>query len=525
MKLSAFLSNLIIHFLLAPALIGTTYLYLYPLFQGCGFPEPRSQTPEPATCQAPSSPQSLLTALQAPFQSREGSKAPFRLLALADPQLEGDTSLPPHEDETPFPSLVRLRHEIAEHGFSRVPHAVRVETSRFWTEDISNAIRTYRKKLDLWGNDLYLAHVYRSVRWWADPTHVAVLGDLLGSQWIGDEEFTSRSGRFWGRVFKGGQKIEFGDISGGGSEVMGEAKWKRKIMALAGNHDIGYAGDVDDARIGRFEEAFGSVNYEATFRLNETAGEDVPELRILVLNSMILDEPAKDTRLLDDTREYLNRKLYFELPAPETSTVLLTHIPLYKEAGICVDGPFFDYFDEAYGGGIKEQNHLSQAMSERILDGVIGPERDRAAVILNGHDHSGCHVYHSTQRMLDIEALMAREAGESPGDTWDATRFESAAAQATIANKSLTGVEEVTVRSMMGSYGGNAGLLSAWWDAEAKRWRFEYAHCMCGVQHIWWAVHVLDLVLVALGILWVGVSAVELVRDDGPRVSREKKTS
>lgn len=59
--------------------------------------------------------------------------------------------------------------------------------------------------MDLWGNDRYLRHVYGRTRWWAMPTHTVVLGDLLGSQWIGDGEFERRAERFWGTVLGRGR--------------------------------------------------------------------------------------------------------------------------------------------------------------------------------------------------------------------------------------------------------------------------------------------------------------------------------
>jgi hypothetical protein len=59
----------------------------------------------------------------------------------------------------------------------------------------------------------------------------------------------------------------------------------------------------------------------------------------------------------------------------------------------------------------------------------------------------------------------------------------------------------VTVRSMMGDYGGNAGLLSAWFDVDHGVWKFEYDTCALGKQHIWWAIHIVDIVAVILGIL------------------------
>jgi hypothetical protein len=49
---------------------------------------------------------------------------------------------------------------------------------------------------------------------------------------------------------------------------------------------------------------------------------------------------------------------------------------------------------------------------------------------------------------------------------------------------------------MMGDFGGNAGLLSAWFDEQAWEWRFEYATCPLGRQHLWWFVHIMDLLVV-----------------------------
>ncbi|KAK4626501.1 hypothetical protein CLAFUW4_04257 [Fulvia fulva] len=501
--------------LLAPALIGTIYLYSYPLFQQCGFPKPTETSWNPHS-----------TARSAVA----GDKAPFRLLALADPQLEGDTSLPsPHAPL--LPSIRRIREGLERNGLLSLTTSLSKEGRNLVQEDIPRAFRGYRKKLDLWGNDLYLAHVYRTVHWYTNPTHVVVLGDLLGSQWINDEEFAERSERFWHRVFKGANRVEdtIMDAIDPVVETLGADKgWKNKIIAIAGNHDIGYAGDLDKHRVERFENAYGRVNWDMRFTLpwtspnashgdNDAAHDQAPSLQLVMLNSMNLDQPAKDPDLLQDTLDYVNRKMYWELPPANTATILLTHIPLYKEEGVCTDGPFFDYFDDEVNG-VKEQNHLSYDVSDRILSGLIGMERTKSAVVLNGHDHAGCHVYHTQDKELPVLDETAQ-----PLEKWQTTRFEEA--QKERQNNDLIGVREVTVRSMMGEFGGNAGLLSAWWDEQAKEWKFDYASCTCGVQHTWWAVHVLDIVVLALGM--VGVLATVLEDSGRPQeaVSRQKKTA
>jgi hypothetical protein len=66
---------------------------------------------------------------------------------------------------------------------------------------------------------------------------------------------------------------------------------------------------------------------------------------------------------------------------------------------------------------------------------------------------------------------------------------------------------------MMGSFYGNAGFLSGWFDQEVGEWKFEYSSCMLGVQHIWWAVHVFDLIVIALGLGGVAAVIVEEISD------------
>lgn len=206
---------------------------------------------------------------------------------------------------------------------------------------------------------------------------------------------------------------------------------------------------------------------------------------------MNLDGPGLNSRLQQSTYSFLNEQVIAKSRVVEdrtAATVLLTHIPLRKEAGICADAPFFDFGQN----GIREQNTLSTSASKGILEGMYGMSsnpnaaalgRGRNGIILNGHDHVGCDVFHY------ISANTSRD-----GDDWKATRWTS---QAQLPPSS-TGIREVTVRSMMGEFDGNAGLLSAWFDEGLGEWRFEYGSCKLGVQHLWWAVHGLDLFVTAL---------------------------
>ncbi|KAI4249801.1 MAG: hypothetical protein L6R40_000590 [Gallowayella cf. fulva] len=462
--------------LLVPlSVISTVYLYSYPVFHQCAFPS------QPGT----------------------DSPAPFRLLALGDPQLEGDSSLPSLQDAL-FPNFDILRQNIAAcHSLSQCLRLARHFLDDLFAFDIPRVFQSYRKQLDLLGNDYYLGHIYRTVFRSLDPTHVTVLGDLLGSQWISDEEFDRRGWRYWNRVFKDGQRVDDEVTAGIQIGSLGQSNdWKRRIINIAGNHDIGYAGDLTTERVQRFERVFGRANWEIRFTLPQedsgTSFQNQPELRIVVLNSLNLDTPATDPDIQIETYQFINSVISASRPVEDqtVATILLTHLPLHKEAGVCVDGPLFEFHNEEDGGGLKEQNHLSYNAGKGILEGIYGMSGNpnaphqglgRNGVILTGHDHEGCDIYHHLPEASDPEARI-----------WAAEKWASSGQRL---NQTIPGIREITVRSMMGQFGGNAGLLSAWFDKEIGRWHFEYSTCSLGVQHIWWAVHILDIISIGLASL------------------------
>ncbi|KAK7936100.1 hypothetical protein PG985_001595 [Apiospora marii] len=517
--------------LLVPVCVAcTVWLYLYPVFLGCAFPTPVDR-PDPSTAF-----QSTLRQHLGFAAGKETGQqhAPFRLLALGDPQLEGDTSIPNAYRDT----FSHLKDAWRHMTFQTHHHSLRWRIRQalhdmvdFYMEDIPDTFESVRKRIDLFGNDYYLAHIYRTLRWWARPTHVTVLGDLLGSQWISNDEFWRRSWRFWNRSFAGGERVpddvaahpasEY-DVTGtlGGSS--NDTVWQRRIINIAGNHDVGYAGDLTYERLSRFERAFGKAAYELRFELpvadaalnatlhdpatNPDSTRLVPELRIVVVNDMNLDTPALIGDLQDKTYSFVNDVINTASAVEFQGhfTVVLTHIPMYKRRGVCVDPPFFDFHPAEEGGGVREQYQLSADASKGFLEGMFGlhanPDapgggKGRRGVLLNGHDHEGCDTWH----------FVNQTDGQEPGDrAWDVLRWDEARAQGVPGRAGHPGLREITVRSMMAQYGGNAGLLSAWFDEETWEWRYEFANCALGTQYPWWFVHVSNLIVV-VGFLLYGV--------------------
>jgi len=361
---------------------------------------------------------------------------------------------------------------------------------------------------------------------------VTVLGDLLGSQWVTDEEYESRAWRYWRRVFAGGHRVEdaltassaeqAGPLDTMSNEEINDTGWEERIINIAGNHDIGYAGDISKARIARFEKHFGRADWDIRLSLPTVEAQKnpsiTPSLHLIVVNDLILDTPGFDPEIQSSSYEHLNSIITQRSHPVEDQTsftLLLTHVPLHKPAGTCVDAPFFDFHgsDDSNGeyrsGGLKEQNHLSDHISRSgILEGIYGMTanphaagngKGRQGLILTGHDHEGCDVWHHLPLLGTGETPAADGDDEQlRSDGWHSIPWRDANTTA-----SHTGVREITLRSMMGEYGGNAGLLSIWFDFEKDRWQYEIKMCQLGVQHIWWGIHALDCITIAVAILWL----------------------
>ena len=160
---------------------------------------------------------------------------------------------------------------------------------------------------------------------------------------------------------------------------------------------------------------------------------------------------------------------------------------------------------------------ISQEMSKQaVLHGIFGKNLDpfapaggmgRNGIILTGHDHEGCDVYHY---------------GFKNSSEWYAKRWGSKEAKEALTDEDVPGMREVTVRSMMGEFGGHAALVSAWWDAKEGKWEIEVGGCDLGVQHIWWAVHIIDFIAI-IAVLATCIAYLVEVKMDPHLVQKTRK--
>ncbi|RIA96101.1 hypothetical protein C1645_420212 [Glomus cerebriforme] len=336
-----------------------------------------------------------------------------------------------------------------------------------------------RGEIDVWGNDIYLRHIYTSFvspysLFTRKPTHTIVLGDLFSSQWIREEEFNKRVERY---------KWIFGDP---------RREYNHKFINLTGNHDIGYNWDIDQYRINRWKREFGHVNFLDWI----PSSDEKKGHRMSVINSMNVDGPASDEISRSETWSLLNILAEErEQDNYRTPLIFLTHIPIYKKEGICVDGPMTIY--DNTGSFIKEQNHLLQNSSEFILT------RLRPKFIFAGHDHEGCDVTHVVRIKENKEYLI---------NHYRTLDFEKEKNQIISGDdysengklkENIWIVREVTVRSVMGAFGGNAGLFEIKRQINkngSEEFEYNYSSCPFVINHIPWIVVVTDII-VTLG--WI----------------------
>lgn len=306
----------------------------------------------------------------------------------------------------------------------------------------------WRGRLDLWGNDYYLAHIHNTMRRFTRPSHTVILGDHMSSQWIDDVEFAQRSMRLEDRILRWGPDDQRFNITG--------------------NHDVGYAGDMTQFRINRWTQRFGPTNFLSYIETGLSA-PNAQSIRIVGLNDLHLDGPALDENLRGQTHLFLQ-----QIPQTNETTILLTHIPMHKETGLCIDGPHMSYY-EYPRVLLREQNHLSPESTKAVLEQVFNGD----GFVLSGHDHEGCHVTHLAPAV--------------PSGYWTAKKYDAAGKVSGQQDTRKT-VEEATVRSVMGQYSGNAGLLTARYDLGSSRWIFKYQGVAFVHNTVWWLVNILTLI-------------------------------
>lgn len=217
-------------------------------------------------------------------------------------------------------------------------------------------------------NDLYYRHIILNIQWYLKPEYVIVLGDLFSQQHLDDKEFAKRVERY---------NFIFEQVHG--SHFI--------LINMTGNHDIGYGFEHYRWEINRFIRTFGPTMQNLV----------VKNFTIAIIESLALDGSV-DSRYQVESLSHLKKLKGIK------NIILLTHVPLYKPKGSCVDDPTLS---RDHNGNVYQQNMLSEEISDYIIKEI------KPSIIFSGHDHEGCAYHHGNTTEITLKSIMGDFGGLS----------------------------------------------------------------------------------------------------------------
>jgi len=278
------------------------------------------------------------------------------------------------------------------------------------------------------------------------PDSTIFLGDLFdgGREWATahskspESRYQKYGDKFWQKEYRRFSKIFFDTwIKAGVAGRIGQPSRRSLLTNLPGNHDLGFASGIQEPVRNRFNAYFGDGN-----AINFIGNHTIVSLDTVSLSAK--DDPAAPQHLwlpaqgfLDDYNSILDRSQtsylrihegrhswtpyvhdavdgealqHSYLPEPAASrpsypTILLTHVPLYRDTGTPC-GPLREKypqsrdsagklvnFDErnaiSVSSGYQYQNVLSPEISKEITTKI-----GNLSFAFSGDDHDYCDVVH-----------------------------------------------------------------------------------------------------------------------------------
>lgn len=289
--------------------------------------------------------------------------------------------------------------------------------------------------------DKYLKRSYKTLQRRFDPDTVYFLGDLFdgGREWSTGGTFHHAEERWkkWGMGYWLKEYERFARIFFTSKQIAGGAAERRNkqiIASLPGNHDLGFATGVQTVVRGRFQAFFGPGDRVDVIGNHTFVGLDTVSLSAKVVQGSAPEIWTASNDFLDNVRRVKKvktelllgrapqqRKFHHSRVEPtesnllpktqadaddnddlkELPTVLLTHVPLYREPGTkCGYGrekypPADDNaeFEERnairVAGGYQYQNVLNKDLTKTIAEKVGNVD-----YAFSGDDHDYCEVTH-----------------------------------------------------------------------------------------------------------------------------------
>ncbi|KAF2118314.1 hypothetical protein BDV96DRAFT_569647 [Lophiotrema nucula] len=297
--------------------------------------------------------------------------------------------------------------------------------------------------------DLYMRRTYSRMQKILYPDTVIFLGDLFdgGREWSTrtttspEAQYRKYGDSFWLREYARFGNIFFGHWGDGGLLTRRGQEGRKIISSLPGNHDLGFGKGIQSSVRKRFEAYFGHGN-----RVDVLGNHTFVSIDSVSLSALGQENPESVKELWSPTAEFLGQVkgqkqrlvhkelrrqqgfkpdlLYFhdivessELPkaqlpqfresVAEFPTILLTHVPLYREEGTPC-GPLREHWPPtpppkgqteplekddrnaiAVRGGYQYQNVMHRDITKDIAE-KIGDLQ----YAFSGDDHDYCEVVH-----------------------------------------------------------------------------------------------------------------------------------
>lgn len=283
--------------------------------------------------------------------------------------------------------------------------------------------------------DLYLYRTHSLLQKYLQPDSTFFLGDLFdgGREW-GTEGYSSPDPRFkgygndyWMKEYKRFSRLFFDTWGLGGKGSSSSHSGRRMVAGLPGNHDIGFGNGVQMPVVHRFRSVFGesnwvdvignhtivsidSVSYSARDQENpETGGSNTGNRKTR--------EVWKETQgFLDNMKTLKQEALRQELsaltikdspstdPNSELPTILLTHVPLYREPHTPC-GPLREHWPPSSTNPLPDKDERNAIQINKgyqyqnVLTAVISNEiitkTGSVMQVYSGDDHDYCEIIHT----------------------------------------------------------------------------------------------------------------------------------
>lgn len=207
--------------------------------------------------------------------------------------------------------------------------------------------------------DLYLRRNWVYINRILDPDANLFLGDLFdgGREWedpVWEAEF-----RRWNRIFT-------------------KPAYKRTIMSLPGNHDIGYGNTIVYHALQRFSMYFGEPS----------SSVDIGNHTFVLLDTISMLNTENST-IYNKPYDFINKII----GAPDFYTshprILLTHVPLFRDPKHPCGRHRESKKPLPYVKGYQYQTMATPEVSQTILGAL------RPAAVFSGDDHDACYVLHN----------------------------------------------------------------------------------------------------------------------------------